>query len=825
MWNRHTSVNEQEVKTIKNILIESGKISQEDFCVQNNLKTESGATHYPIVLVVDSSEENTIEKIIEVASDIMRCKTRLSDAIDIAIVDYSDKATVYRKFSYLEENIFGLKNIAEFCPALHLDSKFRDLGSALFLAWYISESRLEQYKNAGIDYKQPVFILISSFTNINDIAVDGRPLLAIHDSWMEALLADKQKDHKLGIVKVPINPEYGEYYTLLKGEPYDKDNLGNILIKLFAMLISPIAMTKDSYLYDEDALKKSSEKWTSEKLKDIQELFDDDEDDFTISAGDIIHSKPQLIVDTSESMHSNTPNLNEEIGDISNDLFGAEELIVDASWAIHISEDYNSDDTKPEKITSGDGGGITQSGVIKPSNNVDSAAEARRKLRERLLQGDLKDDERGHIAPSYNNISMNDDVAAEERRKLREALLRGDNNVIITHNGDAKPHKDDIFQYANDSTYIQIPKGKLAGGIENERCIQCGAIIWRGNKYCPECGAKQFWKTKSDFNISRVNFSATAPRKLSREAYNIIHLIVYEDEYRSVVNGIVHDKEIPQREIPGGTAEIEEDSVVKIILKSPDFELYYEEERLWKRKYIDFAIPIMLPSELRKKQVMFQAVIYINNIIATRLSFVVKCNSFRTQKISISREDILSAFISYASQDRSKAALIIQGMRKARPDMDIFFDVETLRSGEKWEDAIHQEIRNRDILYLFWSNYAKKSKWVDTEWRYAYSINGEDGIEPMPLEPAWSCPPPDELKNMHFNDNLLYIINQNPPTLNGMIQSQISDLEEETIIDKDYLIKKMTELKELLEIGLYTPDEYEADRKALLEIYRKQQPF
>ena len=78
---------------------------------------------------------------------------------------------------------------------------------------------------------------------------------------------------------------------------------------------------------------------------------------------------------------------------------------------------------------------------------------------------------------------------------------------------------------------------------------------------------------------------------------------------------------------------------------------------------------------------------------------------------------------------------------------------------------------------------------------------------------------------MHFNDNLLYIINQNPPTLNGMIQSQISDLEEETIIDKDYLIKKMTELKELLEIGLYTPDEYEADRKALLEIYRKQQPF
>lgn len=35
----------------------------------------------------------------------------------------------------------------------------------------------------------------------------------------------------------------------------------------------------------------------------------------------------------------------------------------------------------------------------------------------------------------------------------------------------------------------------------------------------------------------------------------------------------------------------------------------------------------------------------------------------------------------------------------------------------------------------------------------------------------------------------------------------------------------MTELKELLEIGLYTPEEYEVDRKALLESYRKQQHF
>ena len=31
-------------------------------------------------------------------------------------------------------------------------------------------------------------------------------------------------------------------------------------------------------------------------------------------------------------------------------------------------------------------------------------------------------------------------------------------------------------------------------------------------------------------------------------------------------------------------------------------------------------------------------------------------------------------------------------MKKARPDMDVFFDVESLRSGDDWERTIHYEI-------------------------------------------------------------------------------------------------------------------------------------
>lgn len=90
--------------------------------------------------------------------------------------------------------------------------------------------------------------------------------------------------------------------------------------------------------------------------------------------------------------------------------------------------------------------------------------------------------------------------------------------------------------------------------------------------------------------------------------------------------------------------------------------------------------------------------------------------------------------------------------------MDLFFDVESLRSGENWEKTLFHEIEKRDVLYLCWSHNAKESEWVDREWRYAYSQKGIDGIEPMPIELPEECPPPQELSGKHWNDKLLYLI-------------------------------------------------------------------
>ena len=43
---------------------------------------------------------------------------------------------------------------------------------------------------------------------------------------------------------------------------------------------------------------------------------------------------------------------------------------------------------------------------------------------------------------------------------------------------------------------------------------------------------------------------------------------------------------------------------------------------------------------------------------------------------------------------------------------------------------------NRDIFWLFWSRAARKSPWIDWEWRTALATKSIAGIQPHPLEPS-----------------------------------------------------------------------------------------
>jgi molecular chaperone DnaK len=114
-----------------------------------------------------------------------------------------------------------------------------------------------------------------------------------------------------------------------------------------------------------------------------------------------------------------------------------------------------------------------------------------------------------------------------------------------------------------------------------------------------------------------------------------------------------------------------------------------------------------------------------------------------------------SAFASYATQDRDSVLGRIQGIQKILPTLKIFLDVQSLRSGDNWKKRIEDEVTSRDILYLFWSQFARQSEYVDWEWRTAFRAKGIDGIDPVPLISPEEAPPPKELAELHFNDWVL----------------------------------------------------------------------
>lgn len=259
--------------------------------------------------------------------------------------------------------------------------------------------------------------------------------------------------------------------------------------------------------------------------------------------------------------------------------------------------------------------------------------------------------------------------------------------------------------------------------------------------------------------VHSVQYSAVAATEVRRRSRLVVDVLMYEDEYRSIVDGLLEESKGGKREVRGGYGEVAQHSVVTVELTSPDIPVKDgTEERIWYGKYLDFRFVVDIPKDTSAEELLLSATVYVNRIPATVLKFVVTCSGQVNDIRDFSRRDIRSAFVSYASQDRARVAAIIQGIRKGRPDMDIFFDVESLRSGQDWEDTLRREIEKRDVLYLCWSSYARESRWVDMEWRYALEKKGMDAIEPIPIESPEICPPPVELGEKHFNDRMLYII-------------------------------------------------------------------
>jgi hypothetical protein len=94
-----------------------------------------------------------------------------------------------------------------------------------------------------------------------------------------------------------------------------------------------------------------------------------------------------------------------------------------------------------------------------------------------------------------------------------------------------------------------------------------------------------------------------------------------------------------------------------------------------------------------------------------------------------------------------------------------FQDVLDLTPGERWERSLYRHIDISDIVLLFWSNAAKRSKWVRKEVRYALDRKHGDEFALPEIGPVIIEGPPvprpwKELADLHFSDRMIYFMDR-----------------------------------------------------------------
>jgi hypothetical protein len=267
-----------------------------------------------------------------------------------------------------------------------------------------------------------------------------------------------------------------------------------------------------------------------------------------------------------------------------------------------------------------------------------------------------------------------------------------------------------------------------------------------------------FWflqnaKNRNSPQPDDIQFRAAAPANLNPGHYFLVKIMAYpEADYERADR---EQKTLADyvRFATSSIFQANRMDTFRIRIFSEDFSM--EEKMLtltWNGKYASAETDILLPADYAGDQLRLIARVYSDIRVLTDLILILQVQASRPQEVKMKKRPVKTAFVSYASKDLDKVLPRIQGLLLGQQDMDLFLDRKDLIRGEHWEPRLYREIEARDIFYLFWSNNARNSIWVQKELAYAIEKKGLMAIEPVPLEDPFHCPPPEQLQDRHFND-------------------------------------------------------------------------
>jgi hypothetical protein len=261
---------------------------------------------------------------------------------------------------------------------------------------------------------------------------------------------------------------------------------------------------------------------------------------------------------------------------------------------------------------------------------------------------------------------------------------------------------------------------------------------------------------RSADSIDLVDFSVFAPEAVSPGTSFLLEVWAYLGEQREeMLEQANRHGRLLQRGSRAGV-RVPSAAELTLVLRLDDFDVEETQDTFyWCGDVVNSSFIVRVPRGLRPGIRPGRINVLHGGLLLTRLLFEVAVGSDAAESaaLAVDRQPVRAAFASYASADREEVLRRVQGMSAA--GIDVFVDVLSLRSGEDWETLLLDNIRRRDVFYLFWSDAARQSPWVEREWRFALRERGLDYIHPIPLADPREVPPPAELASRHFNDLIL----------------------------------------------------------------------
>jgi len=268
-------------------------------------------------------------------------------------------------------------------------------------------------------------------------------------------------------------------------------------------------------------------------------------------------------------------------------------------------------------------------------------------------------------------------------------------------------------------------------------------------------------KERSQIEEGPLIFSAMCPRDIVGGSEFVMDVWAYTEKQKEWFKELA--KELGRERFAGTKRGIElaQGTMLQIIIDIPSLEVRDGVDTFaWVGEPTNASFVVSVPDKCRLGQHAGTAYIRSEGLLIAKLQFSINVamEEVKEPKGLGEFNRIESAFACYAHEDRDAVLGRIQGMQHGNPDLQVFVDVISLRSGDNYREEIQKQIPEKDVFYLFWSKPASESTEVEREWKWALESKGLSFIDPVPLVSPQEVPPPTELNTKHFNDVYLAYI-------------------------------------------------------------------